>query len=1498
MPKNCSGAIPAPLKAGTIALLATLICLPFTHSHLRAQDQPVVISNVKVEPDPFSPNDDGVNETAKFSLTLSEASLVTIEIVWFSNPVVVDGDTLNKSELLDTLNLGDSDVPFASDTIYLNSNAVAGLNEFVWDGKLPESWLTDNVWRGGPDTLQMPDSTWTYLVRAEDLDGDDQYTTPPITGNIRIDSSPPVISQVSITPNPFSPDGDGINDEATITFTLTGLPQNTKVGDIAFEIIYDIEGDPVDMVLDATNSRAEFSSDDTLFFNDPLKFDPIITDPIRLQFVPRSLNLQDITFLIQGGRILDSGDIVAVSTSVTILAYDPDNAVSRVVTSNEKFSFVSKVLNVNGSENDNTSNLVEVRTSAGNAIVEVYNNSTNERVASTLNWDPPFGGNGEYSSVFSQILPDGIYRFEITAVDESGNIAWVSRQATAISEPISINDLEINPLKISPVNQDNEYDFTTISYTLSRPGIVTLQIFRDNGGQGTNTLVNTLLDGVSKQDEPHTETWEGTDDDGNFLSQGTEQDYEIVISAYDPITTKTSEARQSMAIDNLPPEVLVVSPLARRTNQANLVVRGRADAGTLVELYRNGELADTADLTDLGTFTTSIALGGDGLKRIYAHAYDEVLNGPTVSDTQTVLLDTRPPVVADTVLRSGGDRNSLEGQVLTEFGPDDTLEVVFSDPGTNVSGIELPVTAMLVSLPNGDEANGAVSLAYPDTARFVPLQTYSDSGTYTLSVTFTDSLGNADSLSAVFSVGSPQPAPSLDSLTVNFPRGGFINSRLDLSQPGDQWVFSAHITDHSGTGLDSASSSVQMINRTTQESIEGVWRIVNGNIEFTVTQNIATDGSMDGWFVLLLIVNDSDPATATLLAADSLLNDTRMPDVLAIEMDSVRVSVTLRDFAPGSGISLVNSRITQVRIPAGVPLPQGEMSNDGDSTLFVEIYPPLTQTGRYEIDFTAVDRAGNQRSITLPYAFGDVQIKPAVVLSSPPLGSAVRTQTLTQPLRLWMLLQDNSLRGIDWNATAAAMLAPDSSSLAGTLTHREDSLIVTLEDLLSNSGQDDGRYSLVLHAVDRAGGVLDTTTGFVLDNLAPDTAGVEFVGDSSTIRVGLADRPAVSGVDSSGVQILTATALLLDPFGAQIATTTAHDGSNTLIVSVTDGKPSTAGTYTLGVAVSDRAGNQAAKSIRFPLNVTGLLTVYPPDSSVVSGPLSSLAIWADGLPEGQSAGPSSTVQVTRNGVLAGGSGSTTGDSLLFTFSDTLATDGSDDGLYVVSAYYDAAALGPESNVSTIFTFDNLAPDTLGVTVDPGSSGTQVTIQLTDGGSYPQVAGIDQSATSAVIIDPSGGEHSPLSRRWLDQNTVEFSLAPFSQGGLHRLRLTAADYAGLTSLFSIQVVNNQGVGSGASSAFVEEVPARTSANISFVSGRANATITRAVLRIFNLRGDLVRRIDVTDRIDANGSTVNAEWLLANDGGEYVNNGVFIYYWEITFSDGHTERIRKTLAVARR
>jgi len=190
------------------------------------------------------------------------------------------------------------------------------------------------------------------------------------------------------------------------------------------------------------------------------------------------------------------------------------------------------------------------------------------------------------------------------------------------------------------------------------------------------------------------------------------------------------------------------------------------------------------------------------------------------------------------------------------------------------------------------------------------------------------------------------------------------------------------------------------------------------------------------------------------------------------------------------------------------------------------------------------------------------------------------------------------------------------------------------------------------------------------------------------------------------------------------------------------------------------------------------------------------------------------------------------------------------------------------------------------------------VQFTDHGVYPAVSGINTDSTKVAIEDPRGNLLQPQSTVWSDNVHLEARFDKLQIAGLHRLRLDIRDRAGLRTLYRTPLVNAGGGTAGRSVAFVDEVPARTSARINFFSGQSGKRIQRAVLRIFNLRGDLIRRLDATDRIEGGGGSVTAEWLLENDGGSLVTNGVFIYYWEVTFDDGSTERIRKTLAVARR
>lgn len=1140
----------------TILFLTGLI----TASESSGQDQPTVISNVKVEPSPFSPNDDGINETTKFSFTLSEPSSVAVEILFFSDSVTVGGINLFLGPLTDTLVLGDDEIPFGSDTVYYTTESVAGLNEFIWDGVIQH-----NLTKG---EIQLPDSTYTYMIRAEDKDTDDQFRSRPVTGTVTIDSRPPVISSVSVSPNPFSPNNDNLNDFARIRFSLNGLPQNATVGTLAFKISLDINGNPF-FELDNANTTNEFYTSDSL---------PVPFAPIPIQFIKRSLNKENISFSIRGRRVLASGDVIEVSTSaITIIPGDPVGT-AYPDPNGTLFSFIDQVEGVNGSPAENAGNTVEVRTAAGAVRVDVRN-SLNQVVASNLPLDPPFIGNGVYTASFGPgPLDDGVYTYQITAVDESGNQTQVTGTVTAQSNPITIAGLQAVPDTVSPADGNNKFDLSAISYNLqNRPGNVTLQIFRDSTAFVSNNLVRTMFSNTAQQEGPHTEIWDGRNDSGEYVSAGQEKAYRVIVSAFDPQTFETTEARTVIFVDNLPPQALQLDPLPLQTQDANITLSGRSDPGDSVVVFLNGNALEPPALDpDFGFFEIQLNLQG-GINQVYAVAFDRVKNGPSSSNTIQVELD----------------------------------------------------------------------------------------------------------------VGEPGPGPNLVSVTAVTARNGFLNSLLD-QQAGQQWAFDVVVGDSSGTGIDPNRSGLELVFLATRDTLAGTFSVEGATLSLQVTDNIATDGSMDGEFRLFITADDRDPTTATLVDSVKFLNDTR----------------------------------------------------------------------------------------------------------------------------------------------------------------------------------------------------------------APDIAQITFSGDTSSIAIRVEDFPAVEGRASSGVVLPTAQASVTDPFGAVIDASLSHDGQSTVTLVFTEGKPGAPGIYTLIVHLEDQAGNARSSQVTFPLNIIGRVEFFPPDSSLVRGPLNRVSARVEGTHEPLGPGVTAVMRVMHHGVPVAGTSAVFGDTLIFTLEDTLADDGSADGLYEVFASMGITELGTEAEARAIFTVDNLAPDTARVDVEVNADGVAVVAEFSDGGVYPDVSGIDQGATELMLEEPGGGLIEPEASAWLDLNTLEASFGALQVTGFYRLRLSVRDRGGLAAILSKPVVSSFGPGQGRSAAFVDDVPARTQARIHFISGRSGKRITRAILRIFNLRGDLIRRLDVADRIDPEGTSVSAEWLLENDSGSLVVNGVFIYYWEVTFNDGRTERIRKTLAVARR
>jgi len=2107
--------------------LAAAVVLSAISSGLYAQDQdlPTVVSNVKVEPSPFSPNGDGENEFTKFSFTLSEPSRVTVDIVFYRHDPQIGGQDIFFIDIVkEPVTIGGETDSVYLSSIYENDNA-SGPVEFFWYGTLSEGW-----------SGLLPDTTYTFLIQVDDLDGDDRWTSLPITGNVTIDKVPPAIFDISAVPDPFSPDGDGIKDFATVSFKLSGIPQIEEIGFIGFYLtLPDADGNRF-FDLDPGSTHPDIYN--------PNVSVTIETGPVPLEFIKRSNNSEDFTFQVSGGRILDTGDTITVLTDpITILAADP---LGKVYPDQrrQKFSFITEVTGVSGSTTADENNLIQVRTSVAELKVEIRDRF-NQKVA-TL--DPQFLGGREYTVSLGPDLDDGRYTYIITAADQAGNQVEVSGSITALSNPISITDLVIDPDTISPQDSNALYDFTNISFRLTRDGLANLQIFRDS--TILNNLVRTLMSDTLLEAGGQTLRWDGRNQEGDYVKPGAEKAYRVIISAFDPVNFEQTEARGRIYVDNRAPPDIELNRLPSPTQAAAVTVSGISEPDVRVQPYINGTTLDSLRSDPVsGLFKFQPPLS-EGLNLINALAFDRVENGPTFSDTLSLVLDTRPPEIVDTLIYVEGEALKLLGAVLLSFGPADTIEIGLSDGVEGqVSGLKLESTSLRVSDPGGRELEGTVIYLTPGTVRFVPLEQTTGQGTYTLRVGVEDSLGNkpAEPYPVTFNIGAASTGPTLVGTT---PDPAVY---LNAESPATPWTFTAEVTDNSGTGINTETSRLELFSAAADTLIAGTSTAdAAGNLSFEAAEVIATDGSMDGEFELRIIAEDNDPTSGTLTTSVKYFYDTRRPDTLKITADSSLVAVTLADFSPGSGIDLTNSSIevtfqgapvtsagytndgdstlfaefdphlstpgsytinvvctdragnsrtrsasffisagitiievvpvdgsivsrslaegrrvatitiqdrsgtgidssatyislldpegrvkngvssvddqgrvsftlarflavdgsddgrytmqfnaddkdpatgpisadytflydtqapdtlaviaygtgridslavlisdknfltllefsgtdispgaisfglfspdgqpvtgsqpvlqnyvdlyrltrhfepplsepgvytvqlamqdlagnsrtreksifigqgiqvvgvvpadgslvsreiaegrrvatvtiadlsgsgigsdstyisllgpggkvldgessvdeqgnvsftldqllavdgsedgrytiqlnaddndpdtdpvsaeytflydTQapdtlavtaygagridslvVRItdknfltlqeysgtdidpaatflnllaPDGQPLagpprvlqsekdgyrltryfeppltepgvynaqiamqdlagnsrerqklielgrgvsarPQIESmtpagagafnaeglvqpltvslqvadlsgsglnlpaswiqvlgpdlqpmagslgtipgdpaslvfifdgllstdgsddgfyrvvvhaedfnpqsadldttlhfifdttlpdtlsvaadsgrvavtladpspgsgidllassilvsfggvaaetaryTNDGDSTLFADFEPPLSTVGDYTIAISAVDRAGNTRLRSAQFSIEPLQVDPPLVVDvAPPLGEQVRAVDLTQPLVVGILVQDNSGTGIDWQKSTLTLIGPDSAVIGGEIRQGENALALTLERVLSNSGAEDGLYLLQVHLEDfsAVSADLDTSFSFIYDNLPPDTTAVAFAPDTSWIAVALADLPAVAGRASSGLDILTANALVTYPDGQPVPLELIHDGQSTITLNFTGGKPSVAGDYSVQITAEDFAGNRLVRRFSFPLNIGGSIVLFPPDSSVVFGALTRITAAAGDSLGLFAPGAGALLRIIHQGLAVLGTSAVVGDTLVFTLTDSLPTDGRADGRYDVTVEMDIPALGDKSSGHAFFTVDNLAPDTVRVEVRTGADEVLVRAEFSDGGSYPEVSGIDRRATRVTFEDPGGSVLVPVDTLWLDENNLEARFSPFEAVGVHTLQLIVADRAGWSVTRTRSLINTYGLGDGGPVAFVEEVPARTSARINYISGNPDNRIAKAVLRIFNLRGDLIRRVDVSERIDPAGSSVTAEWLLDNDRGRLVMNGVFIYYWEITFADGRKDKVRKTLAVAR-
>ena len=78
-----------------------------------------------------------------------------------------------------------------------------------------EGTVVETTWSGRDDAgKQLPDGVYYLQVDATSADGEARSAT----ATLRLDTVPPEIKSAGVAPDPFSPNGDGLDDDAVLTF--------------------------------------------------------------------------------------------------------------------------------------------------------------------------------------------------------------------------------------------------------------------------------------------------------------------------------------------------------------------------------------------------------------------------------------------------------------------------------------------------------------------------------------------------------------------------------------------------------------------------------------------------------------------------------------------------------------------------------------------------------------------------------------------------------------------------------------------------------------------------------------------------------------------------------------------------------------------------------------------------------------------------------------------------------------------------------------------------------------------------------------------------------------------------------------------------------------------------------------------------------------------------------------------------------------------------------
>ncbi|MEX3021782.1 BapA/Bap/LapF family large adhesin [Kluyvera sp. STS39-E] len=789
-------------------------------------------------------------------------------------------------------------------TPIISGRAEAGSLVTVYNGAAVVGTVTaaaDGTWSLAPSS--MGDGTYVLTATATDAAGN--VSTPSPSFSLTIDTAAPNAPLAfTVTDNILPNTGSIANNGATNDTrpVLTGAAGSVEAN--ALVTVYD-----GGTLLGTARAQADGS----------WSFTPLLP-------LGNSSHALSVTATDAAGNVSGSSPIFNVTVD-TIAPVQPG-----AITFNDNVGSIVGNL-TNGAATDDTQPLLS-GTVEGGAKVNIYDNGV---LLTTVTAN----GAGLWTFQVTTPLATGSHSFSVTATDAAGNVSLPSASFnvtvdTTAPAPISsytVTD-DVSPvtgtLTSGSATNDNRPTISGLGATPNSTVIImdgAVEIGRADVnalGIWSFTPVTPLVDG------PHSITLRVTDEAGN---------------------TSTATPAFNLTVDTSTPTVgllpivsdnfgAVVGDLANgaRSDDNTPTLRGTVEGSAWVNIYDGSTLLATVQANASGAWTYTPSALSDGVHRFSTTVSDSAGNVSASSPVFTLTIDTTPPAAASNITVSD-NVNPVSGLVANGGFTNDNTPTLNGTAEANST----------VTIYNGNTVLGTALADGNGAWTFTP-SALTD-GTYTLSTTVTDQVGNVGARSPNFVITVDTQAPAtLGALTVTDdvqPNIGTVNNNGSSNDTrptiGGVSEVGATITIYDGA----------KVLGTTTAGVGGVW-------SFTPTVALA-----DGAHTFTAVASDAagniggTSPTFTLnidTAAPAVITGLTVTDDVAPDLGNLTTGSITNDTRPTfAGVAEANSQVNIY--DGGVVVATVTAGANGQWT-----WTPTTAltSTTHNFTFSATDAAGNE----------------------------------------------------------------------------------------------------------------------------------------------------------------------------------------------------------------------------------------------------------------------------------------------------------------------------------------------------------------------------------------------------------------------------------------------------------------------------------------------------------------------------------------------------------